>query len=58
MRAFIRPPREGFVLVFVFVFLILVPHPQPMEFPMLGVKLELQLLAYTTACSNARFLTC
>ena len=30
-------------------FFFLGPHPQHMEFPRLGVKLELQLLAYSTA---------
>ena len=28
-----------------------------MDITMLGVELELQLLAYTTACNNARSLT-
>ena len=33
------------------------PHPQHMEVPRPGVKLELQLLAYSTAHSNAGSLT-
>ena len=40
-----------------FWFFFLGPHPQLMEVPRLGVKSELQLLAYTTAHSNARSLT-
>ena len=31
------------------LFFFLGPHPRPMEVPKLGVKLELQLLAYATA---------
>ena len=34
--------------VFLFCF-VLGPHPRNVEVPRLGVKLELQLLAYTTA---------
>ena len=30
------------------------PHLWHMEVPRLGVELEVQLLAYTTACGNAR----
>ena len=37
------------VFVFVFVFCFLGPHLQHMEVPRLGVELELQLPAYTTA---------
>ena len=46
--------------VFLFVCLFvcfLGPHPWHMEVPRLGVQLELQLLAYTTAHGNARSLT-
>ena len=38
----------GFLFCFV-LFVFLGPHPQYMEVPRLGVKLELQLPAYTTA---------
>ena len=42
--------REFFFFYFFLVFLsFLGPHPQHKEVPRLGVKLELQLLAYTTA---------
>ena len=38
------------VLIFFFFFLsFLGPHPQHMEAPRLGVRLERQLLVYTTA---------
>ena len=41
---------EGRACVFLFFFLcFLGPQPQHMEVPRLGVKLELQLPAYTTA---------
>ena len=36
-------------LAFMIFFFFLGPHPQHMEVPRLGVKLELQMLAYTTA---------
>ena len=36
-----------------FVFFFSGPHPQHVEVPKLVVKSELQLLAYTTANSNA-----
>ena len=42
---------------FVCFFVFLGPHLRRMEVPRLGVKLELQLLIYTTAHSNARSLT-
>ena len=35
-----------------FSFFFLQPHLQHMEVPGLGVELELQLPAYTTACDN------
>ncbi len=34
---------------FALFFVLLGPHPQPMEVPRLGVRSELQLLAYATA---------
>ena len=37
----------------IFFFFFLQPHPQQMEVPRLGVKLELQLLAYATATAIA-----
>ena len=37
------------LFLFLFSFLLLGLHPQHMEVPRLGVKLELQLLAYATA---------
>ena len=37
------------VILFLFLFFILGPHVQHMEVPKLGVELELQLPAYTTA---------
>ena len=40
------------VVVVVCVLCFLGPHPQHMEVPRLGVKLELQLLAYTTATAK------
>ena len=36
-------------MYFIFIFCILGLHSQHMEVPRLGVELELQLLAYTTA---------
>ena len=45
------------VIFYLFLFVFLGPHPQHMEVPRLGVELGLQLLAYTTAHRNARFLT-
>ena len=44
-------------LLFVCFMLFLGPHLRHMEVPRLGVKTELQLLAYTTAHSNAVSLT-
>ena len=41
-----------FFFFFFFFFVFLGPHPRHMEVPKVGVKSELQLLAYTT--SNAR----
>ena len=41
-----------FVLFFSFFFFLLEPHPWHMEVPRLGVKLDLQLLAYTTATAT------
>ena len=42
--------RQGFfVLGFLLLFAFLGPHPRHMELPRLGVKSELQTLAYTTA---------
>ena len=35
-----------------FYYYFLGPHPQPMEVPRLGVELELQLPAYTTATAT------
>ena len=40
---------SGLILFFFFFFVLLGPHSQPMEAPGLGLKLELQLLAYITA---------
>ena len=37
------------LILFFFFFALLGPYPRHMEVPRLGVKLELQLLAYTTA---------
>ena len=39
-------------VVLCFVLFCLGPHPQPMEVPKLGVKSELQLLAYSTATAT------
>ena len=54
-----RSPSFSLSLFFFFFFFLpfLGPLPQHMEVPRLGVKLELQLLAYDTAHSNARSLT-
>ena len=41
------------IFFFFFFFLLLGLHPWHMETPRLGVELELQLLAYATATSNA-----
>ena len=38
---------------FTFFFFLLGPHPQHMEVPRLGVRSELQLLAYTIATATA-----
>ena len=38
--------------IFFFFFVFLGPHPRHMEIPRLGVTLELQLPAYTTATST------
>ena len=43
------PSFFSFFLSFLFFFFFLWLHPQHMEIPRLGVELELQLLAYTTA---------
>ena len=43
-----------FFFLFLFLFLVGGTHPRPVEAPRLGAELELQLLAYTTAHSNAR----
>ena len=45
-------------LFFFFLFSFLGPQLRHMEVPRLGVESELQLLAYTTAHSNAGSLTC
>ena len=45
-------PNEGiplFLILYSFIFIILELHPWHMEVPRLGVELELQLGAYTTA---------
>ena len=53
-----------FVVVVVVVVCFLELHPQHMDIPRLGVKLELQLLAYIAAaglyhsCSNVRSKLC
>ena len=42
-----------FVCLFVYLFTVFLgPHPQHMEVPRLGVELELQLPAYTTATAT------
>ena len=43
-----------FLLLFIYLFIFdfLGPHPWHMEVPRLGVKLELQLLAYTRATTT------
>ena len=46
-----------FLFFLLFSCLFLEPHPQHMEAPRLGIKLELQLLADTTAHSNIGSLT-
>ena len=48
------PFRKGCLFV---CFVFLGPHLRQIEVPRLGVELELQLLAYTTAHSNAGCLT-
>ena len=45
--------RIASVLSFFFLFCFFGPHPRHMEVPRLRVKSELELLAYTTAHSNA-----
>ena len=48
-----RPGREEVLYIwFYFIFFILGPHLWHMEVPRLGVKSELQLLAYTTATAT------
>ena len=49
--SFKEPLRVGTMFCFCFVFL-LGPHMQHMELPRLGVELELQLPAYTTATAT------
>ena len=44
--------RRGFFLLLLLLFCILGPHLWHMEVPRLGVKLELQLPAYTTATAT------
>ena len=45
--------NRGFVsFYFIYLFCFLGPHPQHMEIPRLGVKSELQLLAYITATAT------
>ena len=38
--------------MYLFTYCFLGSHPRHMEVPMLGVKLELQMLAYTTATAR------
>ena len=47
-----NPLPECLSLSFFFLLVILGPHSQHTEFPRLGVKSELQLLAYTTAIAT------
>ena len=48
-----RPGREEVLCIgFYFILFILGPHLWHMEVPRLGVKSELQLLAYTTATAT------
>ena len=49
-----HPPLEWYIWVFLrlFVFCFLGPHPRHMEVPKRGIKLELQLLPYTTATAT------
>jgi len=42
-----------YVFIYLFTFVFLGPHLQHMEIPRVGVKSELQLLAYTTATATA-----
>ena len=42
-----------FYILYILSFIILGPHQQHMEVPRLGVELELQLSAYTTATATA-----
>ena len=45
--------KQTFLLfIYLFIFCFLGPHLRHMEVPRLGVKLELQLLAYTTATAT------
>ena len=48
---------KDLIFFFIFIFCFLGLHLWHMEVPRLGIELELQLLAYTTAHGNARSLT-
>ena len=52
MRISIHVAANGIILFFSSFFFLLGLHPQHMEVPRLGVDLELQLLAYTTATAT------
>ena len=51
-----RAEKDFYIYTLIFFF-FLGPHLLHMELPRLGVKLELQLLVYTTAHGKARSLT-
>ena len=55
-RCYLKSFTYYWVFLF-FCFLFFRAHPRHIEVPRLGVKLELQLLAYTTAYGNAGSLT-
>ena len=48
----LQPAELGLLIATFFFFVFFGPHPEHMEVPRQGVKLELQLSAYTTATAT------
>ena len=44
--------QDLFLFIYLFIYFSLGPHPRRMEVPSLGLKSELQLLAYTIATAT------
>ena len=54
LQAIFKWKTKYCLLVYLFIYCFLGLHPWHIEAPSLGVELELQLPAYTTATANAR----